>query len=188
MIKKIEGFNKYIGVTGIRDVRTEGVKSLLGNIRKKVKNVSVQLFDASLIAGPEHLYFAALNALKAYESDMNICKRLSLETLLYASARRQIKKALELLGVKNVSSEVAVLVVAETEAKVCEALEVISDIIQGERDDKIIELTDAKIEAIKELFGISELELEAELEKRGFEKEALINLVIEHMALLATER
>ena len=188
MIKKIEGFNKYIGVTGIRDVRTEGVKSLLGNIRKKVKNVSVQLFDASLIAGPEHLYFAALNALKAFESDMNICKRLSLETLLYASARRQIKKALELLGVKNVSSEVAVLVVAETEAKVCETLEVISDIIQGERDDKIIELSDAKIEAIKELFGISEMELEAELEKRGFEKEALINLVIEHMALLATER
>ena len=51
----------------------------------------------------------------------------------------------------------------------------------------LFECAGQKIEAIKELFGISELELAAKLEKKGFEKEALINLVIEHMALLAVE-
>ena len=188
MIQEIPGFDKYIGVTGIRHVRIEDAKSLVDNIRKRAKGVSVQLFDASLVAGPEHLYFATLNALKAFESDMNICKRLALEILLYASARRQIKKAVELLGVKDVSSEVAILVVAETEAKVCETLTVISDCIQGVQDERVIALSNTKVEAIKELFGISELELESKLQKRGFEKEALINLVIEHMALLATER
>lgn len=188
MIKEIPGFDKYIGITGIRCVRIEDAKSLVDSIQKKAKGIPVQLFDASLIAGPEHLYFATLNALKAFESDMNTCKKLALEILLYASARRQIKKAVELLGVKDVSSDVAILVVAETEAKVCETLKVISDCIQGVQDDKVVELSDTKVEAIKELFAISKLELEAKSEKRDFEKEALIDLVIEHMALLATER
>ena len=186
MIKRIDGYDKYIGITGFKNVQIEDTKGFLDGIRRKTKGVSVQFFNANLIAGPEHLYFAALNALKAFESNMGISKSLAVETLLYASAQRQISKAVELLGIKADSSEVAVLVLAETEAKVRETFEAISEFIQGIRDDKVIELSDEKSEMIKELFGISKLELEAKLEK-GFEKEALINLVIEHMALLAIE-
>jgi len=187
LIKRMEGFDKYIGVTGFRNVKIEDVKGFLNSVRKKTEGVSVQFFNANLIAGPEHFYFAALNALKAFESNLNISKSLAVETLLYASAQRQIRKAVELLGIKAESSEVAVLVLAETEAKVRETLESISEFIEGIRDDDVIELSDEKFEIIKEFFGISELELEAKLEKKGFEKEALINLVMEHMALLAIE-
>lgn len=187
MIKRIEGFDKYIGITGFRNVKIEDAKGFLDSIRKKTEGVSVQFFNANLIAGPEHLYFAALNALKAFESNLNISNSLAVETLLYASAQRQIRKAVELLGIKAESSEVAVLVLAETEAKVRETLEAISEFIQGIPDDDVTELSDEKIEMIRELFGISELELEAKLEKKGFEKEALKNLVMEHMALLAIE-
>jgi len=188
LIKKIEGYNQYIGVTGFRNVKIEDTKSFLDSVRKKTEDVSVQFFNANLIAGPEHLYFAALNALKAFESDLNISNSLAVETLLYASAQRQIKKAVELLGINAESSEVAVLVIAETEAKVRETLEVISSFVLGIRDDNVIELSNEKFERIRELFGISDLELEAKLEKKGFEKEALVNLVMEHMALLAIER
>jgi len=187
LIKRIEGFDRYIGVTGFKNVKVENVERFLDNVRKKTENVSVQFFNAKLIAGPEHLYFAALNALKAFESNLNISNSLAVETLLYASAQRQIRKAVELLGIKDESSEVAVLVLAETEDKVRETLEVISEFIQGIPDDDVTELSDEKIETIRELFGISDLELEAKLEKKGFEKEALINLVMEHMALLAIE-
>lgn len=187
MIKKIEGFHKYIAITGYRDVKIEDTKSFLDNIRKKTEGVSVQFFNANLIAGFEHLYFAALNALKTFESKLNISNSLAVETLLYASAQRQIKKAVELLGIKAESSEVAVLILAGTEAKVRETLNAISEFIQGIHDDDVIDLSDEKFEIIKKLFGISELELGAKLEKKGFEKEALINLVIEHMALLAIE-
>ena len=148
----------------------------------------LHIFNANSIAGTEHLYFAALNALKAFESNLNISNSLAVETLLYASAQRQIKKAVELLGINAESSEVAVLVVAETEAKVRETLESISEFVQAIRDDSVIELSDEKFKTIQELFGISELELEAKLEKKGFEKEALVNLVLEHMALLTIER
>ena len=187
LIKRIEGFDRYIGVTGFKNVKVENVERFLDNVRKKTENVSVQFFNAKLIAGPEHLYFAALNALKAFESNLNISKSLAVETLLYASAQRQIRKAVELLGIKAGSSKIAMLVLDETEAKVHAILEDISGFIQGVRDDNVIELSDEKIEKIKELFGISELELAAKLEKKGFEKEALINLVLEHMALLAIE-
>lgn len=187
MIKRIEDFDKHIGIIGFRNVKIEDVRSFLDYIRKKTEGVSVQFFNANLIAGPEHLYFAALNALKAFESNLNISNSLAVETLLYASAQRQIKKAVELLGIKAESSEVAVVVLAEKETKVREALEAISKFVQGIRDDDVTELSDEKFEVIKGFFGISELELEAKLKKKGFEKKALINLVIEHMALLATE-
>ncbi len=67
-------------------------------------------------------------------------------------------------------------------------MKVFSELMMGERDDSVVELTDGKVKGIRELFGISDLELEAKLEKEGFEKEALIDLVIEHMALVATQR
>jgi len=188
LIKRIEGYYKYIGVSGFRNVRIKDTKRFLDDIRKKTEEVSVQFFNANLIAGPEHLYFAALNAVKAFETNLSISNSLTVETLLYASAQRQIKKAVELLGITAETSEVAVLVIAETEAKARETLESISNLIPGLCDDNVIELSDEKFEMIKELFGISDLELEAKLEKKGFEKEALVNLVIEHMALLAIER
>jgi len=60
--------------------------------------------------------------------------------------------------------------------------------MSGERDDKVLELTDEKFEGIKRLFGVSDLEIEAKLRGKGLEKEALVNLIIEHVALLATQR
>jgi len=58
----------------------------------------------------------------------------------------------------------------------------------GERGDNVLELTDDKFEGIKRLFGVSDLEIGAKLRREGLEKEALVDLVIEHVALLATHR
>ena len=51
-----------------------------------------------------------------------------------------------------------------------------------------MEFSKDKIDGLMKLFGISKLELEAKTEKKGAEKEALLDLVIEHMALLVTLR
>ncbi|NIR14993.1 MAG: hypothetical protein GWN86_14040, partial [Desulfobacterales bacterium] len=99
-----------------------------------------------------------------------------------------IEKAVKLLGIKTESLQVAVLIVAETKQKAASTLKAVSELIGGERDDSVLELTNRKIRGIKRLFGISGLELEAKLGKEGFEKGGLIDLVIEHMALLATQR
>ncbi|MCK5592740.1 hypothetical protein KAI31_01425 [Candidatus Bathyarchaeota archaeon] len=188
MIKKLEDFNKYVAIAGFKNVKINDVNNFFSQVRKKAKDIHIQLFDAKLIAGWEHLYFAALNALRAFEGKLNISNSLAVEALLYASAQRQISKAVDLLGIKPESLHVAVLVIAETKQGANAALEIVSQLMPGECDDSVLELIDEKVEDIRRLFGISDLELEAKLEKKGLEKEALIDLVIEHVALLVTRR
>jgi tRNA threonylcarbamoyladenosine modification (KEOPS) complex Cgi121 subunit len=186
--QKLEDFDKCVAAMGFRNVKVNDINSFFNVIRKKLKDANVQFFDARLIAGWKHLYFAALNALNAFKNKTNISNSVAVETLLYASAQRQINKAVELLGIKPESSQVAVLIIAETKQKTATILKTVSKLMSGKRDDSVIELTSEKVNGIKRLFGISNLELEAKLEKKGFEKEALLNLVIEHVALLATQR
>ena len=188
MIREMEDTNKIIAIAGFRDVQTKDVDGLLNAIRRRVKGACVQFFDADLIAGQEHLFFAALNALRAFESKINISSSLAMETLLFASAQRQIKKAVELLGIKTDSSRIAVLILAETKQRAAESLETVSKMISGERDDSVTELNEEKFQAIEGLFHVTDRELKAKLKKEGLEKEALTDLVIEHVALLATQR
>jgi KEOPS complex subunit Cgi121 len=188
MIRRIEGFDKYVAITGFKDVKIKDANSLLSLVRKKTAGAEVQFFDSELIASWQHLYFAVLNALKAFENRLNISDSLAVETLLYASAQRQIKKAVELLGIKPSSSNVAVVVLAETELKTSKTLETVLHLMLGKRDDSVLELTSKKFDGIKKLFGISELEQNAKLERKGMERKALTDLVIEHVALLALQR
>ncbi len=188
MISEIKEHGKRLAVAGFKNVGIKDVKGFFEDVQRAGKGVCVQFFDAELIAGREHLFFAALNALKAFESKVNVSNSLALEILLFASAQGQIKKAIELLGVKPETSAAAVLVMAETPQKVTEILKTVSGLVPGERDDSVLELTKEKIEAIKGFFKISDLELQAKLGEEGLEKRALTDLVIEHMALLVTQK
>jgi KEOPS complex subunit Cgi121 len=187
LTKRLEDVNKYVAIVGFRNVKIRDVNHFLESVRREIDEAHVQFFDAKLIASQQHLYFAALNALKAFEKKLNISNSLAIEVLLYASAQRQITKAVDMLGIKPDSPQVAVLVIAETKQGADIALEAVSKLISGERDDHVLELTDEKFEGVKRLFRISDLEIEAKLKKEGLEREALVDLVIEHVALLATE-
>lgn len=188
MLKPLEEFGVYLAVAGFRDVKMADVEDFLESVRKCLaKNVEVQFFDAGLVATWQHLFFAALNALNAFKNGMNISKSLAVEMLLYASAQRQIRKALNLLGIKPNSEAIAVLVVGKKVDDVEAALQAISKIVGGKRDDTVLEFSQKKIEAIRKAFDISDKELEAVVKGNDLEQ-ALVNLVIERVALLATER
>jgi len=184
---KPEELDEKITIIGFSNVKLENINAFLEHFRKENREASVQFFDAKHVAGSQHLYFAALNALNAFDKNTNISNNLAVEALLYASAQRQIKKAVEMLGIKQDSSEVAAVIMTENRHKKNNYLRLITKIIPGERNDNVLELTDKKIGNIKNLFRISDLEFEAKLEKEGLEKEALTDLVIERMALLVTK-
>ena len=57
----------------------------------------------------------------------------------------------------------------------------------AQHDDTVLELSKEKKRIIQKTFGISDLELKTVMKKDGL-KEALANLVIERMALTATQR
>lgn len=187
MIKHVEDFNKYVAIAGFKDVYINNVDHFVNLIREKLGNVDVQFFDAKLIAGWQHLYFAALNALKAFKNKTNISKNLTMECLLYASAQRQIRVALDLIGIKKNIPQIAVLVVADKKSAAERALEEVSRLVSGKDDESVLDLSDQKMIRIRNLFGISDTELAAKLEGKE-EKKALCELVIEHVALLVTRR
>lgn len=187
MIEKLEEFDKYLVVAGFKNVRIKDVNKFFTVTKEKTGDICVQFFNAALIAGLEHLRFAALNALNAFKGKVNISSSMAMETLLYASAQRQIKEAVRLLGIKSTSRQVAVLVLGSSEEKVALTLETISNLLKAEQDDSIIELSEQKFEELKKVFKIFNLELYTKTERKGAEKQALLDLVIEHMALLVTQ-
>lgn len=188
MLKYIEEFGKYAAITGFRTVKIKDTKEFLKKIHKeKPSNVETQFFDAKFVASWQHLYFAVLNALTAFKNKENISKSVTMETLLYASAQRQIRKAMELLGIKSETSEIALLIIGENSETVKSALPIISASVNVQHDDTVLELSEEKKRIIQKTFGISDLELKTVMKKDGLE-EALTSLVIEQMALLVTQR
>jgi len=66
----------------------------LEEIRATIPDNDIQFFDGGLIADKEHLEITAINALHAFKTGINISKSLAMETILYASAQRQIAAAI----------------------------------------------------------------------------------------------
>jgi len=187
LLKQIEEFGTHVAIAGFRNVEIKDTEEFLKKIRKeKPSNVEIQFFDAKFVATWQHLYFAAVNALTAFKNRENISKSLAMESLLYASAQRQIRKAMELLGVKPNSSEIAVLIVGEKPESARLALSLVPKHVKAKRDDTILKLSKEKAAGIQKIFAISDVELETVMKKDGLEK-ALADLVIERMALLATQ-
>jgi KEOPS complex subunit Cgi121 len=184
----IREFRKSCEIVGFRGVEVSSAEGFLEAIgEERPVGVEVQFFDADLVATWQHLYFALLNALTAFENGENISKSVAMETMLYASGLGQIQRATQLLGIKPASSNVAVLIVGGKREAVQSALAKVSRRIGGRLDDSVLGLSKEKVERIRRAFDVSEGELETVMEGDSVEK-ALVDLVIERMALLATAR
>lgn len=187
MIRHIKEFGRYVAIVGFRNAKIRDIEEFLRIIRKeKQPKVELQFFDAKLVATWQHLYFAVLNALTAFKNKENISRSLAMETMLYASAQRQIRKAMEILGIKPHTSEIALLIIEEEPETLKSALPAISKHINAQQDDTVLEISEKKAKLIQKTFKISDIELETVMKKDGLEK-ALTDLVIERMALLATQ-
>jgi hypothetical protein len=93
---------------------------------------------------------------------------------------------MEMMGVTSHTSEIATLIIGENTRDVESALEKISKLLNAGHDDTVLELSPEKENIVQKAFGISELELQTVRKKQDLGN-ALINLVIERMALLATQ-
>lgn len=188
MLRYIEEFGRHVVITGFRNAKIKDIEELLGKIHnEKPPSVEIQLFDAEFVASWQHLYFAILNALTAFKNNENISKSLAMETMLYASAQRQIRKATEILGIKPATANMAVLIIGEKPETVKSALSKVSMFVSAQEDETVLQISTKKVRIIQKTFGISDLELKTVMKKDGLEK-ALADLVVERMALLVTQR
>lgn len=186
MLKYFEEFGEYVEITGFSNVKIEDAEGFLKATRREQQGTAVQFFNAELVATWQHLYFAVLNALTAFRNKSNISKNVAVEVMLYASAQRQIRKAIALIGVNRGSADVAVVIIGEKPGAVKTALSSVSKRIGTEPDETVLALSNSKMQSIREAFDMSDRELETFIAKSDTQQ-ALINLVVERMALLSTQ-
>jgi tRNA threonylcarbamoyladenosine modification (KEOPS) complex Cgi121 subunit len=186
MLKQLAEFGKFVEINGFRKAGLGDAKAFLEGARKELpEGVEVQLFDADLVATWQHLYFAALNALQAFKTKRNLSNSVAVETVLYASAKRQIRKALDFIGVNPGSERIAVLVLGDSADSVEAGLAAVAGRLGLEPDESVLEVTDSKALGIKGAFGVTDAELAA-VSVQGGSGRALVDLVVEWVALLST--
>lgn len=178
--------DKHLLVEGFRNIKIDDIGKVFDIIRSNSGRCQVQVLDADFIAGFEHIYFAVLNALKSFRSGLNISRSMAIEILLFASCQDQIKRAIEILGIKPSTRNAALVIVAESREEAISAFNSISRGLGWEADQGVIELTNEKIKSIIKAFGISDQEIETSM-RRSLE-DAVKNTLIERAALLITQR
>jgi len=183
----IEEDQKYLKIAGFRGLTIRDSEEFMkSSLQEKNPDIWVQFFDADLIATWEHLYFAVLNALLAYRNKRNISKTVAMETMIYASAQRQIRKAITILGVKESSSNVAFVIIGDKPEIVQTSFSEIEKCLAAVADESVLELTEEKTKNLCKAFGITEKELKA-VGAESNNEQAIVNLVIERMALMQTQ-
>jgi KEOPS complex subunit Cgi121 len=182
----IEEDQKYLKIAGFRGLTIRDSEEFMKSSFQKNPDIWVQFFDADLIATWEHLYFAVLNALLAYRNKRNISKTVAMETMIFASAQRQIRKAITILGVKESSSNVAVVIIGDKPEIVQTSFSEIEKCLAAVADESVLKLTKEKTRNLCKAFGITEKELKA-VGAESNNEQAIVNLVIERMALMQTQ-
>lgn len=133
---------------------------------------AVQAFDADYVAGRPHLESAVRHANRAFARGENVAHDRSVEILLYAAGRRQIRRALE-MGVSAGETRAVVVVDGDDEPGAVASLENVVTLEPA---------LDRRDEAtLTAFFDISDAE-------RAATDASLIDLVCERVALLDVEK
>jgi tRNA threonylcarbamoyladenosine modification (KEOPS) complex Cgi121 subunit len=145
----------------------------------------VQLVKADLIAGPEHLQFAARNALNSFSGDKRRSKTLAVELLLYLSCQRQIAKAIRFLGVDSEDSRIALIALSQSKDAIEELARHAESIINGKQDDGQIEIgSEQKMTKLQQSYRVTREEMEAARFEGETQSSTLKRLIVERSALL----
>jgi KEOPS complex subunit Cgi121 len=174
----------HIVVGGFRDVSVDDVEGLLSKVEEVVGASSFQLFEADRIAGWEHIYLAAVNAVHAHEGGTAISRRLTMEVLLYAACVDQISQALDIVGVTPSTERVGLLVMSTKQDEAMDAFTRASEVL-GVADDSVLAVEERKLETIARIYGVSDIELNTVSKPR---EEALTWVIVERGVLLPLRR
>jgi KEOPS complex subunit Cgi121 len=132
----------------------------------------IQAIDATFAFGPEHIEFAVNKAKRAFEHGENISTNPFIETIVRASGQRQIKKAMDMFGLRG--SQEIILFGDQIPKEAIESVEA--------REFEI-EIDAKKLEMLKEAFSITDEEIKAVSDSPV---KALKDLIKERIALVST--
>jgi tRNA threonylcarbamoyladenosine modification (KEOPS) complex Cgi121 subunit len=149
-------------------------------------SLTVQLLNALLIADEVHLLSAAQNAINAQHGKYMLSRSLDVEIIVFASAQRQIGRALDALGVYDGIDNIAVVVVGPDSTSVKDAVGEIVKQVGGEVVPPF-KATKKRLEQIKRHYQITDKEIDAieGSEATDSRMSALARCVASRVALVA---
>ena len=157
-------------------------------LRAQFPKFEIQLFRADRIAGPEHLIFAAVAAIRAFRQHRQRSHTLAVELLLYTSCQRQIAKAIELLGFTSSTHEAALAAITG-DALPPKLEQRMEKTLKARKEDNVIEVvSEDKVSELMKVYDISRKSMSSAQLPGEAETSVLKRLIIERSALLAVEK
>lgn len=149
----------FVGVSELENEQKARTDEIISFASEKLDGVMVlQFLDSSLVAGHDHLFSAAQNALNAWRGGYSVARSLDVEILRYASGQNQIGVAMDTMGIKETTQFVAAVIVAEDEEKVKDQFSRILEQLGPEVDPSFVP-NEVKIKSIMKHFEVTEAEL-----------------------------
>lgn len=138
--------------------------------------ICIQLLDANLVFGKNHIISAFEHAKRAMNQGSASTHSLEMELLLYAAGERQIKHAISKMGLKKNNTSFVIIFLYDSQIK--KEINIIIDMFLRTfhltEDDSVLEAD----ESILTEFGITKQAI------ASVRKDQLVQLVLEKVALL----
>jgi tRNA threonylcarbamoyladenosine modification (KEOPS) complex Cgi121 subunit len=195
---KIDGKERRkctIGICGLAGcIVPKNIGDLFGRLKSQSSAqalLGMQLFDSDKVATHFHILVSTLYALQAFDNGKNISNTIGTEILLYASAQRQIVNAIEKIGVKPETSNIAVVAISLNEDGARQTLTATMKQLAGQMDDSVLSInTLNKTRIIRKIFGITEEELNASSMRTDPEdvERAITRRVLSRISIMAISK
>jgi tRNA threonylcarbamoyladenosine modification (KEOPS) complex Cgi121 subunit len=183
----VNGKDKVVGIAELRNSNNLKQKELIQLATSMSSDsLTVQLLNGLLIANEIHLLSAAQNAIRAQQGDYMISRSLDVEIIVFASAQRQIGRALEALGVHDGLNEIALVVIGTDNSSVEHSIKDLVDTI-GTETVPSFSATNERMERVKKHFQIGDREINAISDSETLESrlDALARCIVSRVSLVA---
>ena len=138
----------------------------------KNHNIVIQVFDADMIFGKNHLISSVNHAVRSIDRKTNTTNSLEMEILLYSSGERQLKLAIPKMGVKDGETRAAFVFVGDKVPK--QLIDDFLSLFSLSQDDKVLEGDENTLKK----FGLKEDEI------KTVTKDKYGDLILEKVAMV----
>ena len=179
----------FVGVTELENKFKHTKDQLLEFTGSHLDDImAIQFLDSSLIVDEMHIISASQNAINAWNGEYAISRSLGLEIAVYASAQKQIGKALDTLGVKDGLERIALVVVSKSRPALVECINALVPKI-GEEAVEIFKIDEERLAKLVKYYEISTKEIETLTLSKEIEilQDAISRCVRSRVSLVAIE-